>query len=199
MNTKRIELFLLIVILGSLWGFFEMMALPIFVLCAIGVFFLVLGRKIIDVPGTSIVIGLIVCFYKTYSDHFFICQWAGVMALAVSFDLFASLIFKENWNKKFNPVLIGILTNVTALFIFITSVIYIFPEPYWVSGGIDRVMDYALRNSLPASLISGLISAPLGLLAASKLGHLNIPLQKKLVPGIYILTVAFLWIAASIN
>src|SRR3989339_757618 len=110
MLMKRVELFLLVLILGSLWGFFEMMALPVSVLCAIGLFFLVLGRRVIDIPGTSIVLGLIVCFYKTYSDHFFICQWAGVMALAGSFDLFTSLIFKTNWQKPINTAAIGFFT-----------------------------------------------------------------------------------------
>ncbi|NWG29502.1 MAG: hypothetical protein HXY48_13345, partial [Ignavibacteriaceae bacterium] len=67
MNTKRIEFFLLLLILGSIWGFFEMLALPVFLLCVIGVLILTLGRRIIDIPGTSILIGLIVCAYKTYS------------------------------------------------------------------------------------------------------------------------------------
>jgi len=196
---KRVELFLLILVIGSLWGFFEMLQLPVFILCAVGLFFLVLGRRVIDIPGSSILIGLLVCFYKTYSDHFFVCQWAGVMALAVSFELFTSLIFKENWYTRFNPVLIGILTNISALFVFTASVNFIFPEPYWVSGGIERVLNYALYTSLPAAFISGLITAPMGNLAGSKFSQLNFPMQRKLVPGIYLIASLFLWIAASIN
>jgi hypothetical protein len=194
---KRIELFLLILVIGSLWGFFEMLKLPVFTLCIIGIFFLILGRRAVNVPGTSILIGLIVCFYKTYSAHFFICQWAGVMALAGSFELFATFVFNENWHQKFNPFFIGALTNVTALFIFTGTVNYIFPEPYWVAGGIDRVLNYALYTSLPAAVISGMIAAPAGNFWGAKLGQLNFQLNKKLLPGIYLLTTAFLWIAAS--
>ena len=199
MNTKRIELFLLLLILGSLWGFFEMLALPVFVLCVIGIFFLVIGRRIVDIPGTSILIGLIVCLYKTYSAHFFVCQWAGVMAVAVSFDFFTSVVLKENWYKKFNPVIIGALTNIAALIVFVITVTYIFVEPYWAAGGIDRVLSYALRNTLPASIISALISAPLGVFVAEKIMKLEFPLYRKLVPGFYLMATLFLWIVASIN
>jgi hypothetical protein len=199
MNTKRIELFLLLLILGSLWGFFEMLALPVFILCAIGVLVLTLGRRIIDVPGTSIFIGLIVCLYKTYSAHFFVCQWAGVMAVAVSFDFFTSVVLKENWYKKFNPVIIGALTNISALIVFVITVTYIFVEPYWASGGMDRALSYALRNTLPASIISALISAPLGVFVAEKIMRFEFPFYRKLVPGFYLMATVFLWIVASIN
>jgi hypothetical protein len=199
MNTKRIETLFLILILGSLWGFFEMLALPIFVLCAIGILILAMGRRIVDIPGTSILIGLIVCFYKTYSAHFFICQWAGVMALAGSFDLFTSLVFKRNWFEKFNPVIIGVLTNLSALIVFVVTVTYIFIEPNWADGGMERVLSYTLRNTLPAAIISGLVSAPLGVFVANKFMNLEFPLSKKLVPGFYLLATVLLWIVASIN
>jgi len=196
---KRVELFLLVLILGSLWGFFEMMALPVSVLCAIGLFFLVLGRRVIDIPGTSIVIGLIVCFYKTYSDNFFICQWAGVMALAGSFDLYASLVFKSNKQNIFNNVVTGILTNVTAFPVFVILVTYILREPNWVDGGFERIINYGVQSVLPAAFMSGLITAPLGFIAGSKINKLSITWHGKLVPGIYLMLTVFLWIVASIN
>lgn len=199
MKNNRLEQFLLLIILGSLWGFFEMLALPIFALCTIGIFFLVIARRIVDIPGTSILIGLIVCFYKTYSAHFFICQWAGVMALAVSFDFFTSVVFKRNWYKKYNPVLIGILANISALIVFVAAVTYIVAEPYWVEGGLERALSYALGSSLPAALLSGFISAPIALLSVKMLSQLNFTLNRKLVPGIYLLATLCLWIAASLR
>jgi len=62
---KRVEIFLLILVIGSLWGFFEMLALPVFALCAIGLFLIVLGRRVIDFPRSSIIL-------KIESDIFFI-------------------------------------------------------------------------------------------------------------------------------
>ena len=196
---KRVELFLLVLILGSLWGFFEMMALPVSVLCAIGLFFLVLGRRVIDIPGTSIVIGLIVCFYKTYSDYFFICQWAGVMALAGSFELYASLVFKSSRQNILNNAVTGVLTNITAFPVFVMLVTFILREPNWVDGGMERIINYGVHSVLPATLMSGLITAPLGFITGSKLNNLNVHLHGRLVPGIYLMLTAFLWIVASIN
>jgi len=196
---KRLELFLFVLILGSLWGFFEMMALPVSVLCAIGVFFLVLGRRVINIPGTSIVIGLIVCFYKTYSDHFFICQWAGIMALAGSFELYASLVFKSGRQNILSNAVTGILTNITAFPIFVMLVTFILREPNWVDGGMERIINYGVQSVLPATLMSGLLTAPFGFIAGSKIDKLSISLHGKLIPGIYLVVTAFLWIVASIN
>jgi len=196
---NRIETFIIILVIGSLWGFLEMTMLPVSILCAIGLFFLVLSRKLVDVPGTSVILGLIVCFYKTYSDHFFICQWAGVMALAGSFDLYTSLIFKTNWQKPINTAAIGFFTNLTALVIFVLSVTFIFKEPNWVSGGMERIINYSLISILPAALLSGFITANLGLLAGSRLNAIHTSVYKKLYPMVYLTAAILLWMAASIN
>lgn len=196
---KRIEIILLLLVIGTLWGFVEMLPLPVFLLCSFGVLFLVVGRRLIDIPGTSILIGLIVCLYKTYSAHFFICQWAGVMALAGSFDFFTSIAFKENWLKKFKPSVVGVVTNLTAAIVFLVIVNYIFIEPYWPEGGLPRALDYFLTRGLPAAALSGLISAPLGIYIADKITGLEFSLNRRLVPGLYLFTIIFLWLIASIH
>jgi hypothetical protein len=193
---KRTELFLLLLVIGSLWGFVEMLPIPVFILCAFGILFLAIGRRLVDIPGTSILIGLIVCFYKAYSAHFFACQWAGVMALAVSFDFFTSVVFEEKWYVGTNPILIGALTNVLAMIFFIVTVTFIFNEPNWVAGGFARPMRYALTTALPAALISGLISTPLGALIGNKLGEIKFEQQRALVMGFYAIIITFLWIVA---
>ena len=195
---KKAELFLVLLLLGSLWGFFEMLQLPVYLLCAIGLLFLVIGRRIINIPGSSILIGLIVCFYKTYSVDFFICQWAGVMAVAISFDFFTSIVFKNNWIKISNAMLIGALTNISALIVFVTTVLFIFPEPYWVTGGMERILDYGLTRTLPAALISAFISVPLALIAVQKLSVMEFKVFSRLKPAAYIFTTICLWIAAGL-
>ncbi|MFO7524714.1 MAG: hypothetical protein R6W68_04625 [Ignavibacteriaceae bacterium] len=195
---KKAELFLVLLLLGSLWGFFEMLQLPVYLLCAIGLLFLVIGRRFVDIPGSSILIGLIVCFYKTYSVNFFICQWAGVMAVAISFDFFTSIVFKHNWLKISNAMLIGALTNISALIVFVTTVLFIFPEPYWVTGGMERILDYGLTRTLPAALISAFISVPLALIAVQKLSVMEFKVFSRLKPAAYIFTTICLWIAAGL-
>ena len=196
---KRTELFLVILALCSIWGFFEMLSLPVWLLCTIGLFILLMERKITNINGSSILIGLIVCIYKTYSDNFFICQWTGVMALAVTFELYTSIVFKTNWQRPLITAIIGVLTNLTALIIFVSLVIFVFREPNWVSGGFDRISGYALRNTLPASLLSGLISAAVAYFLTTRLSEIGSPKIEKLMPGIYLATTVILWLMASIN
>ena len=72
---KTFKPYVLIFMLGSLWGFFEIMHIPNSITSALAIIALVMGRRMVNTPGTSAAMGLIVCFYKTYSSHFFICQW----------------------------------------------------------------------------------------------------------------------------
>ena len=143
--------------------------------------------------------GLIVCAYKTYGDNFFICQWAGVVALAGSFELFTSFVFKHNWQKPFFTALIGLVANITALIVFVFTVLVIFKEPNWVAGGMQRIINYALSATLPAAVLSGVLTANLGLYIGSKLRNYHFLFHGKLIPGLYITTILLLWIAASIN
>lgn len=193
---KRIELILLILLVGSLWGFIEMLPLPVFALCSFGVLLLVIARQKADIPGTSILIGLLVCFYKTYSAHFFICQWTGVMAVAISFDLLTSLAFKHKWSEKQNPVYLGFSTNLMALIIFLGLIIYVFQHPYWVSGGLERAVSYAIRNALPAAVISGLISAPLGIWLSSSVFENLFYNRRSVAIGFYSTIIILLWAIA---
>lgn len=193
---KRTELFLLILLMGTLWGFVEMLPLPIFVLCSFGVLFLTIARQKVDIPGTSILIGLIVCFYKTYSAHFFICQWTGVMAVAISFDLLTSLVFKQYWPDRRNPIYLGILTNLIALIVFLGLITYVFQHPYWVAGGLDRAISYAVRNALPAALISGLVSVPLGIFVGYRISENVFSQRRTIVISFYTTIILLLWIVA---
>lgn len=193
---KRTELFLLILFMGTLWGFIEMLPLPIFVLCSFGVLFLTIARQKVDIPGTSILIGLIVCFYKTYSAHFFICQWTGVMALAISFDLLTSLAFRHTWSDKQNPIYLGVLTNLIALIVFLGFITYVFQHPYWVAGGLDRAISYAVRNALPAALISGLVSVPLGIFVSRRISENVFSQRRTIVISFYTTIILILWIVA---
>ncbi len=117
------ENFPIILVLGSLWGFFEMISLPVFILCSLGLLFLLLGRRLVDVPRTSILMGLIVCFYKTYGNNFFVCRWVGVMALAGSFDLYRSLVFKSNWVSDGTGRIINYSLNSVLLVALISGLI----------------------------------------------------------------------------
>ncbi|KUG25124.1 hypothetical protein ASZ90_005055 [hydrocarbon metagenome] len=190
---------ILILVLGSIWGFFEIIGLPIYVVCAIAILILTTGRKLVNIPGTSILIGLVVCFYKTYSDSFFICQWAGIMSLAGSFDLLTSLVFKTIWEKPLNTALIGVLTNIIGMIGFLFVAFAVFQEPNWIAGGLDKILNYTLVTVIPATLLSGLFTANIGLFIGTKIKELNSLSIRKFIPGFYLTTTLLLWIIASIR
>jgi hypothetical protein len=158
-----------------------------------------MGRKIIDIPGSSIAIGLIACFYKTYSDSFFICQWTGVLALAGSFDLLTSFVLKTDREKPLNAALLGVLTNIMGMLVFFFAAFIIIQEPNWIAGGMEKVLNYAWMVVVPASVLSALLTTHIGMFIGSKINEFNSLPGRKFIPGIYLTTVLFLWIAASIN
>ncbi len=196
---NRTENFLIILVLGSLWGFFEMISLPVWILCSLGILFLVIGRKLINIPGTSLLIGLVVCFYKTYGDNFFICQWAGVLSLAGSFDFFTSLVFKLNWQKPIWNGVNGFLSNISALIVFVFLMVIVFKEQYWVDEGFERVLNYATNSMIPAAIVSGVITSHVGLYLGSLIQKYSVSISRKLIPGIYLTATILLWLAASFN
>lgn len=181
---KRSEQVLAVIALGSLWGLFEIMPLSTGILCAVGVLFLVMARRIVNIPGTSILIGLLVCLYKTYSAHFMVCQTAGVMSLAVTFDLLASTVLKFESPTLRSTAMIGVAANIIALPIFVTWVTYVAQVPFWVSGGWERIFEYALYTTLVAAVLS-LVFAPTGLKLAELIRERWTEIEHRLLTGIY--------------
>ena len=164
---NRSEAIVTIIAAGSLWGLFEIVPMPTGILCAIGIFFLVLARKMVNLPGTSTLIGAIVCLFKMYSSHFMMCQTAGVMTLAVSFDLFALLFWNSETNKFLNMSRIVVAANVLALPVFLLWVNFVAPLSYWTAGGWDRALWYATSSVLPAILL-GIVTGNAALLLAER-------------------------------
>jgi hypothetical protein len=156
---KRSETVLTILATGSLWGLFEMLRLPTGILCAIGIFFLTLARFSLNMPGSSSMIGVVVCLFKTYSAHFMTCQTAGVMSLALSFDLFSSLLANVKMNEYAKSSLLSTLSNTLALPIFLVWVTFIVRLSYWVDGGWGRAFMYLTTSVLPAIILGSLLSA----------------------------------------
>jgi hypothetical protein len=164
---NRYKPILTILAIGSLWGLLEIMPLPTGILCAGGILFLVLGRKLWNAPGTSIATGFVVCLFKIGGSTF-ICQWVGVLSLAVSFDICASLLWRKN---EWNPVkiaLLGFLSSLAGVSLFVVWAMVIAQQPSWVAGGWERVMSYAWQIMLPSTSLS-LILAPAGYLIGARL------------------------------
>ncbi len=205
MLMKKIESLLLILAVGSLWGFFEVIvfeaARPIGVsihtgiLCALGVLFLVFGRRLLNVVGTSLAIGLVVCFLKTYSVSFQSCQWAGVLSLAIAFDVFASYVWRKSWWTAKGTAILGAVSVFVALPMFVISMKYITHNVFWINGW-TRVMDYSLQTT-GLAIVLCLFTAPLGYLMAQNFKSWSAK-AGKLATGFYAATVVLVWMTATV-
>jgi hypothetical protein len=101
-------------------------------------------------------------------------MWGGIMAVAVSYDVLATLFWKPSasWSVL-KSAFLGLGAAALAAPLFIVWVLWIVPEPYWAEGGLPRVMDYLWTRGAPAALIS-LLSAPLGYVAAGYLRRFSL-------------------------
>ncbi|MBU0510047.1 hypothetical protein KKH27_14580 [bacterium] len=193
---KRFAWILPIIVLGSLWGLVEILPISIPIMIAAGVLFLTLGRRMVNVPGTSMAMGLVVCLLKTYAINFHLCNLSGILSVAVSFDVLASLVWRQDVRTLPAAAVRGALTCALALPLFVGAVLA-FRHPYWVAGGWARIVDYAVRDILPALLLS-LVVAPLGLIVARRLTEPQ-RVPRWVVPIFSAGAVVFAWLAATVR
>ncbi len=170
---KTVSTIVILLLAGTLWGLAEILPLPTAIHCALGVLFLTIARILVPRIGTGILIGLVVCVYKTASVTFMECQWAGVLSLAGSFEIMVLLFHSRLDGGILRSIAVGVGTCALALILFIGWALLLAEHPYWIEGGWPRITDYALYTTAPAMLLSVLL-APLGravgeaLLAPSK-------------------------------
>jgi hypothetical protein len=193
---KRLDILLPVVMLGSLWGMTEILPLPVSVMIAAGVLFLTIGRRLVNLPGSSLAIGLVVCLFKTYAVQFHYCTWGGILSVAISFDILSSVVWKDSPIALRSAVVRGALTCVAAFFVFVAAM-HLLRHPYWVAGGWEKIFDYAWRDSLPATGLS-LVAAPLGVLLGNTLWNLK-QSPRRALPALYACAIALPWLVATIR
>ena len=191
---KRLELVLPVLMMGSLWGVVEVLPLPVFVLIGMGVAMLTLGRFRLNMPGSSTGIGLIACLFKAYSMAFYPCNWAGILAVAVSYDVLATVYFRQAEWSRLRSVLVGGGAAAGSLFLFLAAVLYLVPEPIWIDEGMPRILDYALGTILPAIVFSVAIAPLAHVIGRGVKQHLKLAPLQRFSAG----AVAATWVTATI-
>jgi len=171
---KNVSSLLILLLIGSLWGIVEILPIATFWYCALGILFLTIGRSLVPVFGTSVMLGLLVCLFKTASASFMVCQWAGVLSLAVSYEAMVYFVNSRVSNSTAQSVLSGMGAVLLALPIFVVWVTLIAKHPYWIAGGWDRIIDYAVYTSAAAMLLSAVL-APVGRLIGESLAESELP------------------------
>lgn len=164
---KALRIVLTILILGALWGAVELMSLPTFLYISAGILFLAIGRTLFNKVGSSVAIAVVVCALKIfYSAHFFFCMWGGILAVAVSFELFATLFWKEESMSLVRTAVLGFVSAAVAAPLFIVWVVWLVPEPRWVDGGLSEAVGYFTGTGLYSAL-SAIVVATVGYLLGS--------------------------------
>jgi len=139
-----------ILFLGGLWGLSEVVlgewlykaqlgrGIAPVLLSVIAFAILTIARVRIPVPGSSILIGILVTAYKAlgmglFTGPFYSCHMLGIFSLAVGYELACFLT-----RYRYKP-LIGALGTYLGFAIFAVLITYVFQYRFW-SGG--RVLQY---------------------------------------------------------
>jgi hypothetical protein len=160
----KYEKILVVLLLGSLWGALELFGRDLFramgvpqksaLLFGLGIIIIYASKRLVDFPGSVVVMALIAGLYKTASGNFFPCQFAAVMVNGIVFDITYS-VFKERLNRSpifraaAAPVIVYASYAIFALF-----ATFVLRQDTWVAEGWEGIRSYLLADAVSASLIS---------------------------------------------
>ncbi len=161
---KKYEKILVVLLLGSLWGALELFGRDLFramgmpqksvLLFGLGIIILYASKRLVDFPGSVVVMALIAGLFKTASSNFFPCQFAAVIINGIVFDITYS-IFKARLDSS--PIYRAIAAPIivyASYSIFALFATYILREGSWVSAGWEGIRSYLFSDAVGASLVS---------------------------------------------
>jgi hypothetical protein len=207
---KNYEKILIVLLFGSLWGALELFGRDIFraigapdksvLLFGLGIIILYASKRLLNIPGSVVIMAVIACLFKTASSHFFACQLAAVLINGIVFDA-AYTLFQRRLNASpvFRTIAVPVIVYVSyTAFAFVTT--YLLREPSWATEGWPAIQTYLTSDALKATLIS-MVTIHVGY----HLGGLMQPaalLQRLRLPAVAfrvasIVLVAAIWIAGQ--
>lgn len=167
-----------ILLFGSLWGLSEAfvggllysadIAQASVYLGAWALLLLAAARKMVNVPGTSVLIGSVAVLFRLVNTGFFICHLGGIFLLGAAFDLTASLIirrkeeprksvFSQTMSLGRTGLLSAFLSNGSFALIFAFIIRY----EYWLAGGWAKVLEHTFISGGLLSLAAA-VCVPVG-------------------------------------
>ncbi len=177
-NKKNWLWFLLF---GSIWGMSEVFAGGILYasntphssifLTAWALFILAAARGIVNKPGSSLAIGAIATLFKLVNASPFICHLLGIFALAVAFDVTASLLLKKERRSVIWKSLTGVVSAYGGYALFALVITYIVRYEIWIAGGWPKVANHIFVGGSIAAL-AGAVIVPLAYLVGVNSGVL---------------------------
>lgn len=156
---------------GSLWGIMEVagggvlsrynMPHSAVILAAWAFMVMAVARGIVNKPGSSTVIGIVAVIFKLANAAPFFCHLLGIFALGLAFDVFSSLLMKNERKISFRSSLTGALSAYSGYALFAIVITYIVQYKYWIAGGLPKVLNHIFVGGSLAAL-TAVVLVPFG-------------------------------------
>ena len=156
---------------GSLWGINEVVMgevlsqnkVPHFsiFLVAIALFILAVARGVVNRTGSSTVIGVFAVLFKLANAAPFHCHLLGIFFTGLAFDIFASVLMREEKTALFRSSLTGVLSVYFGNALFALVITYIVRYEYWTKEGLPKVLSHIFVAGTITALLAA-VAVPLG-------------------------------------
>ncbi|OGD25183.1 MAG: hypothetical protein A2Y56_01135 [Candidatus Aminicenantes bacterium RBG_13_63_10] len=204
MQLTKTNRWLLLFLFGSLWGIMEVVGGESFfknavpqasaALSAWGLLMLAAARAVWNRPGTSALVGALAALFKLINAAPFYCHLAGIVILALAFDLMVTVLARKL--RPLGGVLAGITTPFVANTAFGIFMAFIVKYKYWAVEGWPKVIKHIVVSGGLAAL-AGAVLVPLGFWLGNNIEALNLRKPRWALAGAMMGTAA-VWTAARI-
>ncbi len=171
---KKFRLILWLFLFGSIWGINEVFLGEILyrnevqnsavILAVMALFLLAVSRGMINKPGSSVLIGLFATLFRLANTAPSYCHLLGIFLLGATFDVFASVLMKNEEKKPIKWGLTGAVSAFGNNVLFALLITYVFRYEYWVSAGFAKVSHHIFVSGSITSLLAAFL-VPIGFLA----------------------------------
>jgi hypothetical protein len=166
---------------GSLWGINEVFLGEILyqneilnssvILTVIALFLLAISRAMINKPGSSALIGIFAVLFRLANTAPSYCHLLGIFLLGVTFDVFSSMLLKNEERAPLRWGATGMLSAFGNNALFALLITYVFRYEYWAVGGISKVSHHIFISGSIITVIAAFL-VPLGFFVGKNGGTL---------------------------
>ena len=156
---------------GSIWGINEVFLGEFLyrnevqnssvILTVMALFLLAISRGMINMPGSSALIGTFAVLFRLANTAPSYCHLLGIFLLGATFDVFSSLLIKNEERTPLRWGAAGMLSAFGNNALFALLITYVFRYEYWVAGGFSKVSQHIFISGSIITVIAALI-VPLG-------------------------------------
>lgn len=203
---RKLRNWLWLFLFGSLWGINEVVIgstlsknhIPhaSVLLTASAFMILAMARGILNKPGSSTMIGGFAALFKLANAAPFYCHLLGIFMIGLTFDVFSSLLMKEERKFSFKYSLTGVLGAYTNNALFAVVMTYIVRFEFWVEGGLPKLLDYIFVGGSFTALLA-VVVVPTGFWVGVNSRAL-IEHRPKWTYAVTLLGIGFLWTLAMV-